>query len=117
MRDFIRKFFSRKINTISLSIQAIAIIFLIIAFCGVGVCSVLFFVTQGIALVFGGISILSANKQILFNQQYYDDMPYSSEEKKSFRTNDERNIKSNKFSAIVLIVFGVILISTCLSLL
>lgn len=115
MRDFIRKFFSRKINIVSLSIQAIAIIFLIIAFCGVGVCSVLFFVAQGVALIFWGISIINANKQILFNQQYYDDLPYSSEEKKSFKTSDKRNIKSNKFTAVVLIIFGVILIFTCLS--
>lgn len=117
MRDFIRNFFSRKINIVSLSIQAIAIIFLIIAFCGVGICSVLFFVTQGVALIFWGISIINANKQILFNQQYYDDLPYSSEEKKSFRTSDEKNIKNNKFTAVVLIIFGVILIFTCLSLL
>ena len=110
MKRAIIKFFKNKLNLACVIVELIALLFLLIGYIASPVCVVIFFIMQGVACIMWGIRILKGNGEIAFTQQYYDELPYSVEQKKSMLRNDEKTMKNNKFTGWTVIVLGIILI-------
>lgn len=110
MKDTIKKFLSNKLNLACVIMECIAIILLIIGACGVPVCVILFLIVEGVTLIIWGIRTIKQNGQIVFNKQYYDELPYSTEQKMAMEKMDNRAMKNNKLNGWIYIVMGVVLI-------
>ena len=110
MKREIIKFFRNKLNLACVIVELIALLFLLIGAFDVPVCLLLFFIMQGVACIMWGIRILKSNGEITFTQQYYDELPYAIEYKKSMLKSDEKTMKNNKFTGWTVIIMGVILI-------
>lgn len=113
MKDEIKKFFRNKLNRACFIVECIALIFLIIGACGVGACVILFLLTQGVAIIMWGIRTIRQNDQIEFNKQYYEELPYSDEDKRAMEKMDNRAIKNNKANGWIYIVLGAVLVLSC----
>lgn len=110
MKDIIKKFLSNKLNLACVIMECIAIIFLFIGACGVPLCVILFLIVEGATLIMWGIRTIKQNSQIVFNKQYYDELPYSTEQKMAMEKMDARAMKNNKLNGWIYIVMGVVLI-------
>lgn len=115
MKDAIKKFFRKKLNIAVVIVEALALIFLIMGTTFAPICTVVFFILQGVACILWGVRTLRTNSDITFTQQYYDELPYSVEQKKSMLKTDDKNMKNNKFTGWTFIIMGVILIFMWLS--
>ncbi len=114
MREYLKKFFKSKFNIVIAIVEAIAITLFIIGYFLSPICTYLFFLCQGAVCIMLGIKQLGTNKGITFNQQFYEELPYTESEKRALRKTDSSVIKNNKFLGISLIVIGSILILACL---
>ncbi|MBE5738160.1 MAG: hypothetical protein E7354_00280 [Clostridiales bacterium] len=115
MKEFIRKFFKNKFNIALVVLESIALLCLLVGYLGVFACLVLFFVFQGVTCIVWGVKIIKTNSDITFTQQYYDELPYSVEQKKSMLRSDEKNMKSNKVTGWTIIGLGIVLIFMSMS--
>lgn len=106
----IKKFLSNKLNLACVIMECIAIILLIIGACGVPLCVMLFLLVQGVTILMWGIRTIRQNGQIVFNKQYYDELPYSTEQKLAMEKMDSRAMKNNKVNGWIYIIMGVVLI-------
>ena len=110
MRREIIRFFRNKLNVACVIVELIALLFLLIGSLGFPTCILLFFIMQGVACIMWGVRILKGNGDIAFTQQYYDELPYSVEQKKYMLRTDEKTMKNNKFTGWTVIIMGIILI-------
>lgn len=110
MKDAIKKFLSNKLNLACVIMECIAIVLILIGACGVPLCVILFLLVEGVTLIMWGIRTIRQNGQIVFNKQYYDELPYSTEQKMAMEKMDARAIKNNKLNGWVYIIMGVVLI-------
>ncbi len=115
MKDEIKKFFRSKLNTTCFIMECIALIFLVIGACGVGVCVILFLLTQGVTIILWGVRTIKQNEQIEFNKQYYEELPYSSEDKRALEKMDNRAMKNNKANGWIYIILGAVLVLSCIA--
>lgn len=110
MKEIIRNFLSNKLNLACVIMECIAIVLVVIGACGVLVCVLLFLLVQGITIIMWGARTIKQNGKIAFNKQYYDELPYSSEQKMAMEKMDARIMKNNKVNGWIYIIMGVVLV-------
>lgn len=115
MKDQIKKFFRNKLNVTCFVIECVALLFLLIGACGVPVFIVLFLIMQGVAIIMWGVRTIRQNDQIAFNKQYYEELPFSKEDRVAMEKMDDRTMKNNKANGWIYIILGLVLILSCLA--
>ena len=108
MKQKVIEFFKNKLNMALIILQTLALISF--SLCELFVFFlVMFFVFESAFLIVWGVKFIVANKDARYKLEIYDQLPYTSEQREVIRKNSENNSKNNKMMAVMLILFGIVL--------
>ncbi len=108
MTQKIIEFFKNKFNISLIVLQVLAVIsyFLSSRFL---LFLILFFVLEGAFFIVWGVKYIIVNKDTKYKLEIYNQLPYTDEQRETIRKNSENNSKNNKLMAVMLILLGIVL--------
>lgn len=108
MKQKIIEFLKNKFNITLIALQALAVIsyflsnyFLFFL--------ILFFALESAFFIVWGVKFIVINKDAKYKMEIYDQLPYTDAQREVIRKNSENNSKNNKLMAVMLILLGVVL--------
>jgi len=109
MKDKIIGFFKNGFNIALIALQMVAIICYFLCEYSTFLV-VIFFALEGAFFVVWGTKILVNNRDIDIKSEIYHQLPFSGDERINISKRNENIRKNNKFIAISLIIFGIVLV-------
>ena len=108
MKQKVIEFLKNKLNMTLIILQTLALISF--SLCELFVFFlVMFFGFESAFLIVWGVKYIVANKDAKYKLEIYDQLPYTDEQREVIRKNNENNSKNNKMMAVMLILFGIVL--------
>ena len=107
MKQKIMEFLRNKFNISLIVLQCLAIVCYFLS--AYVFFLVMFFVLESAFLIVWGVKYLHINRHNKYKLDIYDQLPYTDAEKEVIKKNNIANNKNNKTIAIMLIMLGVIL--------
>lgn len=114
MKQKIIEFLKNKFNIALIVLQVLAIISYFLGSFSF-LFMILFFMLESAFLIVWGVKFIFVNKGAKYQLEIYEQLPYTDAEREAIRKNSENNSKNNKLMAVMLIVLGVVLFFSGLS--
>ncbi len=108
MKQKIMDFFKNKFNTALIAIQVLAIISYFLGGYSLFFL-ILFFSLESAFLIVWGVKLIFVNKDAKYRLEIYNQLPYTDAQKEVIRKNSEKDSKNNKLMSVMLILLGVVL--------
>ena len=116
MKDKLIGFIKNKFNIALIAIQLCALVFYALS----GLWEffpILFFVSEGAFFIVWGVKLLVEMRKVTTSQEILSQIPMSEQERLELAKRNVRIEKNNKFIAIILIILGIVLVFSILSVL
>ena len=108
MKHKIIEFFKDKFNIALIVIQVFAIMCYLLG--AHMFFMVLFFVLESAFLIVWGVKFLVDNSNSKYKMEIYDQLPYTAAQKELIVKEKEKNAKNNKMMAVMLILLGIVML-------
>lgn len=109
MRDFLKRFFSNKLNIVLTILQVVVVVFFLFGNVW-NTCLLIAIVIEGVFFVTLGIKSLFSNKFIRSQESLFEKLPMQKAEIESLEKSNNRKIKSNKLQAVLYMIMGIVLV-------
>lgn len=104
-----KEFFKSKFNIVLFSTQVLALLALCFSSLN-GIFLIISIVMEGVFFVVYGVNCFLANKKMERDNDLYELLPISEEEKKTMSVREKKSKKGNILKGIMFIVFGIMLV-------
>ena len=113
MKQKIIEFLKDKFNIALIVIQVLAVICYLLG--SSMFFFVFFFVLESAFLIVWGVKFLVVNGNSKYKMEIYDQLPYTAAQKELIVKEKEKNAKNNKMMAVMLILLGVVMLFSGIS--